>query len=60
MPNIFVKRGDLFFVSFIPFGRFGNWGLNVGYIGIYWVDGVKGFKKEAVTLSNVPRRTAIY
>jgi len=60
MPNIFVKRGDSFFVGFIPFDRFGNLGLIVGYIKIYWVDDVKGFKKEAVTLSNVPRRPAIY
>jgi hypothetical protein len=32
MPNIFVKRGDWFFVGFIFFGRFGNWGLIVGDI----------------------------
>jgi hypothetical protein len=32
MPSIFVKRRDLFFMDFYPFGRFGTYILFMGDI----------------------------
>jgi len=40
----FFKRRDLNFTGKYPFFTFGNLILIVGYIKIYWVDGVRGYE----------------